>query len=165
MFKFFASKSECFTKYDALCSYIFDYACLGRKAYQKGSKLWKNYIHEKTCLKMVGGGRGVASGIFRGGPNYNRPSTSKHDLLRPNALGPCCLPVRDGAKEGGGGLIITLILIKCRHAAVDILCCCMFFGSVAGMNVGGSHNCMLQRTRFCGISFFLHLFFFYKSRE
>ena len=26
--KFFAPKSECFTKYDALCAYIFDYACL-----------------------------------------------------------------------------------------------------------------------------------------
>ena len=29
LYKFFASKSECFTKYDAFCSYIFDYACLG----------------------------------------------------------------------------------------------------------------------------------------
>ena len=29
LFKFFASKSEGFTKYDAFCSYIFDYACLG----------------------------------------------------------------------------------------------------------------------------------------
>ena len=26
--KFFALKSECFTKYDAFCSYIFDYASL-----------------------------------------------------------------------------------------------------------------------------------------
>ena len=41
MFEFFAPKSECFTKYDAFCSYIFDYAFLGRKAYcyQKGLKL------------------------------------------------------------------------------------------------------------------------------
>ena len=31
MFKFFASKSECLTKYDAFCSHIFDYACLWRK--------------------------------------------------------------------------------------------------------------------------------------
>ena len=47
MFKFFAPKSECFTKYDAFYSCIFDYACLGRKAYcyRKGSKLWKNCIH------------------------------------------------------------------------------------------------------------------------
>ena len=44
--KFFASNSACFTKYDAFCSCIFDYACLGRKAYcyRKGSKLWKNCI-------------------------------------------------------------------------------------------------------------------------
>ena len=58
MLKFFAPKSECFTKYDAFCSYFFDYACLGHKAYcyQKGSKLWKNCIHQKTCLKMPGEG-------------------------------------------------------------------------------------------------------------
>ena len=31
--KFCAPNSECFTKCDAFCSYIFDYACLGRKAY------------------------------------------------------------------------------------------------------------------------------------
>ena len=39
--KFFVPKFECFTKYDAFCSYIFDYVCLERKAYcyQKGSKL------------------------------------------------------------------------------------------------------------------------------
>ena len=49
LFKVFAPKSECFTKYDALYSYIFDYACLGRRAYgyRKGSKLWKNCIHQK----------------------------------------------------------------------------------------------------------------------
>ena len=37
---FLPSSHECFSKYDALCSYIFDYACFGRKAhcYQKG---WK----------------------------------------------------------------------------------------------------------------------------
>ena len=29
-----------------------------------------------------------------------------------------------------------------------------FFGTVAGINVAGSRGCMLQRTRFCGISFF-----------
>ena len=42
-------KSECFTRYDAFGSYIFDYASLKRKAYcyQKGSKLWKNCIHQK----------------------------------------------------------------------------------------------------------------------
>ena len=47
--KFFVPKSECFTKYDAFYSYIFDYACQGRKAYcyRKGSKLWKNCIHQK----------------------------------------------------------------------------------------------------------------------
>ena len=33
LFQFFAPKSECFTKYDAFCSCIFDHACLGRKAY------------------------------------------------------------------------------------------------------------------------------------
>ena len=46
---FFAPKSEFFTKYDAFCSYIFDFACLGHKAHchRKGSKLWKNCIHQK----------------------------------------------------------------------------------------------------------------------
>ena len=49
LFKFFAANSERFTKHNAFCSYIFDYLCLGRKAYcyRKGSKLWKNYIHQK----------------------------------------------------------------------------------------------------------------------
>ena len=31
--KLFAPKFEYFTKYDAIFSYIFDYACLRRKAY------------------------------------------------------------------------------------------------------------------------------------
>ena len=45
----FCPKFECFTKYDAFCSYIFDYACLRHKAYcfRKGSKLWKNCMHQK----------------------------------------------------------------------------------------------------------------------
>ena len=30
---FFNPNSECFEKYEAFCSYIFDYACLWRKAY------------------------------------------------------------------------------------------------------------------------------------
>ena len=42
--------------FDAFCSYIFEYACLGRKANQNSSKLWKNCIHQKTCLEMAGGG-------------------------------------------------------------------------------------------------------------
>ena len=58
LFKFFDPKSKCFTKYDAFCFYIFDYACLGRKAYcyRKGSKSWKKLYLSKTCLKMGGGG-------------------------------------------------------------------------------------------------------------
>ena len=46
---FLLLKSECFTKYDAFCSYIFDHVCLGCKAYCNGksSKLWKNCIHQK----------------------------------------------------------------------------------------------------------------------
>ena len=55
--KFFAPKSECFTKYDdAFCSYIFNYACSRHKAYcyWKGSKLWKNCIYSsKTYLKKA----------------------------------------------------------------------------------------------------------------
>ena len=44
LFKFFDPNCECFAKYDAFCSDIFDYACLKPKAYhcQRGSKLWKN---------------------------------------------------------------------------------------------------------------------------
>ena len=47
---FFAPTSECFSKYDAFCWYILDYACLGRKAYcyQKGSKLWKKNVFIKN---------------------------------------------------------------------------------------------------------------------
>ena len=39
--KFCAPNSECFTKCDAFRSYIFDYACLERKAYcyRKGLKV------------------------------------------------------------------------------------------------------------------------------
>ena len=56
--KFFAPKSECFTKYEAFCSHTFDYACLGRKAYcyRKGLKLWKKLHSLNTCFKMAGGG-------------------------------------------------------------------------------------------------------------
>ena len=41
LYEFFAPKPECFTKYDAFCLYIFDYACLGLKAYcyRKGLKV------------------------------------------------------------------------------------------------------------------------------
>ena len=47
-----------FTKYDAFCSYIFNCACLGRKAYcyRKGSKLWQNCIHQKHVWKWLVGG-------------------------------------------------------------------------------------------------------------
>ena len=31
--KFFAPKSECFTSYNAFCSYIFDHERFGREAY------------------------------------------------------------------------------------------------------------------------------------
>ena len=46
MFKFFSPTFECFAKYEAFCSHIFDYACLRRKAYcnRRGSRLWKNCI-------------------------------------------------------------------------------------------------------------------------
>ena len=53
LLKFFdptaASEWSYFTKYDALCSHIFDYAYLRRKAYffRRGSKLWKNCISQK----------------------------------------------------------------------------------------------------------------------
>ena len=45
----FDPNSECFAKYDAFCSHIFDYACLRRKTYRyrRGSKLWKNCILKK----------------------------------------------------------------------------------------------------------------------
>ena len=36
MFKFFDLNSECFAKYSAFCSHIFNYACLWRKAYSQG---------------------------------------------------------------------------------------------------------------------------------
>ena len=58
LFKLFAPKSECFTKYNAFCSYIFDYECFGRKVYcyQNGSKLWKNCINQKPVRKWLVGG-------------------------------------------------------------------------------------------------------------
>ena len=57
LIELFASNSECFTKYDAFCSYISDYACLGRKAYcyRKSSKLWKTCIHQKHVWKLLMG--------------------------------------------------------------------------------------------------------------
>ena len=58
MFKFFDLNSECFTKYNAFCSHIFDYAFLTRNAYcfQRGSKLQKLVkLTSKTFLKMAGG--------------------------------------------------------------------------------------------------------------
>ena len=59
LFKLFDPDSECFVKYDTLCSHVFDYACFRRKAYPygRGSKLWKNcklYVcTSKTFLKMA----------------------------------------------------------------------------------------------------------------
>ena len=57
-FKIFAPKSECFIKYDAFCSYIFDYACLGRKVYclSKRFEITEKLYSSKTCLKIAGGG-------------------------------------------------------------------------------------------------------------
>ena len=56
-FKWFAPNSECFTKYDAFCPHIFDYACLRCKAYcfQIGSKFKKIVgCLPKTVLKSTG---------------------------------------------------------------------------------------------------------------
>ena len=57
LFTFFDPNSECFAKYDAFCSDIFDYACLRRKAYryQKGLNLRKNYVYQKHFLEVAGG--------------------------------------------------------------------------------------------------------------
>ena len=58
MFKFFAPKSECFTKYDAFCSYIFDYVCLECKAYcyvSKKFEIMEKLHSSKTYLKTAGG--------------------------------------------------------------------------------------------------------------
>ena len=51
--KFFTLLLSAIAKYDAFCSHIFDYACLVRKVYcyQRGSKLWKNCIHQKRFRK------------------------------------------------------------------------------------------------------------------
>ena len=56
LFRFFDSNFECFAKYDAFCSLIFDYTCLRRKAYcyGRGSKLCKT-VCTKTLMKMAGG--------------------------------------------------------------------------------------------------------------
>ena len=71
----FDPNSECFAKYDALCSRIFDYAYLRRKTYcyRKGSKLWKNCIHQKHFKKWLVGGC-IAS----------HPSTPAHKLQKPS---------------------------------------------------------------------------------
>ena len=47
--KFLTLISGCFAKYDVFCLHIFNYACLRRKAYsyRRGSKLWKNCMHQK----------------------------------------------------------------------------------------------------------------------
>ena len=48
----------CQITYDAFGAHIFDYACLRRKAYRsrRGSKLWKNCIHQKLFWKWLMGG-------------------------------------------------------------------------------------------------------------
>ena len=58
LFKFFGPTSEYFAKYNAFCLHIFDYACLRRKAYcnRRGSRLWKNCIHQKHFWKWLVGG-------------------------------------------------------------------------------------------------------------
>ena len=50
----FSPNPEFFSKYDAFCSYIFDYACLRSKVfcYRRGWKLWKNIIHQKHFYKI-----------------------------------------------------------------------------------------------------------------
>ena len=58
LFNFFVPKSECFTKSDAFCLYIFDYACLGHKGLllSKRFEIMEKLYSSKTCLKMAGGG-------------------------------------------------------------------------------------------------------------
>ena len=50
LLKFFDPSFECFAKYDAFFSPIFDYACLRRKTYcyRRSSKLRKNCVHQKV---------------------------------------------------------------------------------------------------------------------
>ena len=49
LFKFFTPNFESFTKYDAFCSHISINMFARRKdfCYRRGSKLWKNCIHQK----------------------------------------------------------------------------------------------------------------------
>ena len=56
MFKFFSPTSECFAKYDAFCSHIFDYACLRRKTLlqSKGFEIMEKLYTSKTFLKVAG---------------------------------------------------------------------------------------------------------------
>ena len=50
-------KSESFSKYDAFCSYIFDYACLGRIRFIVIEKVqnYRKTAFIKNLLKMAGG--------------------------------------------------------------------------------------------------------------
>ena len=80
MFKFFDPNSECFAKYDAFRSHIFDYACLRRKAYsyRRGSKFLKNIVCIKNIFENGWWGDAYPSSYpFRFAPGHKLQKPSK----------------------------------------------------------------------------------------
>ena len=121
---------ECFAKYDAFCSYSFDYAvdyaCLRRKnyRYRRGSKLWKNSINH-------------IKNIFENGwwedaypSSYPRGSVLGHKLQKPyifQSLGPLILFFFTKRRRQNGGAMAQWPPPKYAPAASNEFFCLFFY--------------------------------------
>ena len=71
----------------------------GNEILTRNHVFYRNFLHVHFMLSTMSTFwimftyRGVASGIFRGRPNYNRPRTSKKRSVQAKAVGSRCLPV------------------------------------------------------------------------
>ena len=80
--KSFAPKSECFTKYDAFCLYIFDYAFQGvRFIVDKRFEILEKLYSSKTCWKMAGRGNAPPTS-----PSWIRLCSASDDAFKEKTL-------------------------------------------------------------------------------
>ena len=117
--KFCAPNSECFIKCEPFCSYIFDHACWGRKAYcyRKGLKLWKNYcIYRKHVRKWLAGG------------------CIPHILpwIRPWSL--IVTKLLPDKKQINGNVIIQLLLNSKNSRTSLLMCCVVTINKILDLN-------------------------------
>ena len=119
---FLPLKSEYFTIYDAFCSYIFDYACLGLIGIEKVRNYGK-LCSSNTCLKMAGGGECTSPGSAHARTDNN---VSYHYTKQPIWL-----------QYDAGQILSKLFLGNCTYYACTVCRPTLYFKSKGSVSKGG----------------------------